>query len=131
MMPTTGITMRRTEEMTQNARLSRSGNGLAPAEASVVLRSSLTGFPTTPLMNSLGWRWCNLRQESALLILPHGRRIRHQAQSSLHAAELLGDVAVVEPHRRDRQLRSAKFLQTTQKQFRSAQTNCANRITCG
>jgi len=25
--------------------------------------------------------------------------------------------------------RSAKFLQTTQKQFRSAQTNCANRIT--
>ncbi len=102
MMPTTGIAMRRTEEMTQNARLSRSGSALAPAEASVVLRASLRGFPTTPLMNSLGWRWCNLRQESALLIL--GRRIHHQAQSSLHAAELLGDVAVPEPHRRDRQL---------------------------
>ncbi len=25
--------------------------------------------------------------------------------------------------------RSAKFLQTTQKQFRSAKTNCANKIT--
>jgi hypothetical protein len=54
MMPTTGITMRRTEEMTQNARLSRSGSGLALAEASVVLRTSLRGFPTTPLMNSVG-----------------------------------------------------------------------------
>jgi hypothetical protein len=41
----------------------------------------------------------------------------------------LGDVAVAEPHRRDRQLCSAKFLQTTQKQFRSAKTNCAKRIT--
>jgi hypothetical protein len=46
MMPTTGIAMRRTEEMIQNARLSRSGSGLAPAEASVVLRASLRGFPT-------------------------------------------------------------------------------------
>jgi len=50
MMPTIGIAMRRTEEMTQNARLSRSGSGLAPAEASVVLRASLRGFPTTPLV---------------------------------------------------------------------------------
>jgi hypothetical protein len=39
-----------------------------------------------------------------LLILPHGRRIHRQAQSSLHAAELPGDVATAEPHRRDRQL---------------------------
>jgi hypothetical protein len=56
------------------------------------------------MMNSLGWRWCNLSQESALLILPHGRRIHHQAQSSLHVVELSRDVVVVEPHRRDRQL---------------------------
>jgi hypothetical protein len=38
------------------------------------------------------------------LILPHGRRIHRQAQSSLHAAKLSRDVATIEPHRHDRQL---------------------------